>query len=353
MRECSGICISLGATLREALAVIDRGAMEIVLVVDGDGRLLGTATDGDFRRALLGGLTLETQVDQVMNRRCSSAETSTSTEEILQLMLARSIKQMPVLDSRGRVLGLYLLRDLVDLKPPVRPNWAVLMAGGRGQRLEPLTQTVPKPMLKVGDQPVLHRIVDRLVSHGFRTVFISLHYLGDQIAGYFGDGRKFGCTIQYLREREPMGTAGALTLLPERPTAPLLVVNGDLVTDLNFSSLLDYHHQQENDATLCVREFQYRVPYGVVALHQTQVRGIEEKPVHRFYINAGIAVLHPDLLPSASGARPLHMPDLLEEARRAGRKVGAFPIREYWLDMGQMEDYLRAQQEFPLKEDEP
>jgi NDP-sugar pyrophosphorylase family protein len=287
-----------------------------------------------------------------MNPHYSSVETNTSPDQILQRMLARSIKQMPVMDSRGRVLGLYLLQDLVDMEPLVRPNWAVLMAGGRGQRLEPLTNSTPKPMLTVGDQPVLHRIVDRLVGHGFRELFISIHYLGDQIAAYFQDGHAFGCRIRYLKETEPLGTAGALTLLPERPSDPLLVVNGDLLTELNFSALLDFHLQQRHDATLCVRHYNYRIPYGVVALDQARIMGIEEKPLQRFFINAGITVLNPDLLPSPSRPRAVHMPDLLEEARRAGRTIGAFPIQEYWLDMGQMEDYMRAQQEFPIKEDE-
>lgn len=351
MRDCSRICIPPTATVREALATIDRGAMEIALVVE-DGRLVGTVTDGDIRRAILRSLTLDARVSEVMNRQYSFVETNTSPEQILQRMLARSIKQMPVVDSRGRVLGLYLLQDLVDLKPLVRPNWAVLMAGGRGQRLEPLTNSTPKPMLTVGDQPVLHRIVDRLVGHGFRDLFIAIHYLGDQIADYFRDGQKFGCRIRYLKETEPLGTAGALTLLPEHPTEPLLVVNGDLLTELNFSALLDFHQQQRHDATLCVRQYNYRIPYGVVALEQAKIMGIEEKPLHRFFINAGIAILNPDLLPSSSTPKMVHMPDLLEEARRAGRNVGAFPIQEYWLDMGQMENYMRAQQEFPFKEDE-
>lgn len=332
------------------MAVMDRGAMEIVLVVE-EGRLLGTITDGDIRRALLGSATLESRTGDVMNRHFSAAELSTPLEGILQLMLARSIKQIPVVDPRGRVLGLYLLQDLVETRP-ARPNWAVVMAGGRGRRLEPLTQSTPKPMLNVGDQPLLHHIIDQLVGYGFRHLFIALHYLGDQIEDYFGDGGRFGCSIRYLREDHPLGTAGALSLLPETPHDPLLVVNGDLVTDINYSALLDFHKQQEHDATLCVREFQYRVPYGVVALDRTRVIGIEEKPLHRFHISAGISVLNPAVLSHLSTGGPVQMPDLLETARRAGLCVGAFPVQEYWLDMGQMEDYLKVRQQFPVRNDE-
>jgi dTDP-glucose pyrophosphorylase len=350
VRDCSGVSIPPQATVRETLAVMDRGAMEIVLVVE-EGRLLGTVTDGDVRRALLGSATLDSRIAEVMNRNFSAVETSTPPESMLQLMLARSIKQVPVVDSHGRVLGLYLLQDLVETKP-ARPNWAVVMAGGRGRRLEPLTQSTPKPMLSVGNQPLLHHIIDQLVGYGFRNLYIALHYLGDQIEDYFGDGVRFGCRIRYLRETDPLGTAGALSLLPELPEDPLLVVNGDLVTDINYSALLDFHRQQNHDATLCVREFHYRVPYGVVALDQTRITGIEEKPLHRFFISAGITVLNAEVLSHLPREGPVQMPELLEKARLAGKSVGAFPVQEYWLDMGQMEDYLKVRSQFPVRNNE-
>ncbi len=325
------------------MTIIDRGSEEIALVVDSQGCLIGTVTDGDIRRAILRGVGLESRVTEVMNPHCTVVGAEVSPKEVLTLMRARSLKQIPVTAPDGRLFGLHVWRDLVE--PIVeRPNWAVVMAGGEGQRLRPLTENLPKPMLQVGREPVLERIVVQLVAHGFHRIFLSVNYLGEKIEEYFADGRRFGCSIGYLREARPLGTVGALSLLPGRPDCALLVANGDLVTELNFSALMDYHTQQGHDATLCVREFSYQVPYGVVNLNRYRVVDMQEKPVQRFLINAGIYVLEAGLLGMIPPSVEYHMPKLLELASAAGKVVGAFPIREEWLDIGRLEDYELARQ---------
>lgn len=326
------------------MEVIDRGVMEIALVIDEQERLLGTVTDGDIRRAILCGLALETPVSEVMNRHFTAVGAEVSPKEVLSLMVARSLKQIPVLAPEGRLLGLHVLPDLIG-GVSERSHWAVIMAGGEGRRLRPLTEAVPKPMLPVGNQSILERIITQLVAHGFRRIFLAINYLGFKIEEYCGDGRRFGCRIDYLRESRPLGTAGPLSLLPEHPEHAVLVANGDLVTELNFSALMDYHTQQKHAATLCVREFAYQVPYGVVQVNGQQVISIEEKPLRRFLINAGIYVIEPEALALVPQGAEFNMPDLLETLKARGEAVGAFPIREYWLDIGRLEDYQLANEQ--------
>ena len=348
--EWQSLGVSPEASLRDTMLVIDHGRLGIALVVDADTCLLGTVTDGDLRRAMLRGVALDAVVSQVMNRNFTSVGQDATASGVLELMRAQSIKQVPVLDARGCVVGLYFLPDFIE--PSLRPNWAVVMAGGEGRRLQPLTAETPKPMLPVGDRPLLENTVSLLVHHGFRHLFVSIHYLGDQIEAHFSDGRRLGCHIKYLRERKPLGTAGALSLLPERPRDPLLVMNGDLLTDVNLSALMDYHVETGCAATQCVREYAFQVPFGVVHYGEGQVIGTEEKPVQRFLVNAGIYVISPDLLDAVPVDQAFTMPDLLAQARRGGHRVAAFPIRERWTDIGRPEDYHWARQNWIVEEGE-
>jgi dTDP-glucose pyrophosphorylase len=333
--------VPAAADLRVALAAIDRARMGLALVVDSGDRLLGTITDGDMRRALLRGLSLDACVVEVMNAGCATAGPSDSIATVLDVMQGRSIKLVPLVDESRVVQGVYFLPDLVG--PVTRPNWAVIMAGGEGRRLWPLTAQRPKPMLPVGDRPLLENTLALLVAHGFRHIFISVNYLADQIEKHVGNGERFGCDVSYLREEEPLGTAGALSLLPSAPAAPMLVLNGDLLTDVDLSALMDYHQQAGLLATQCVREYVIQIPYGVVECRHGEVERIQEKPVERFLINAGIYVLAPRALGHLR-AGPSTMVDLLDAARSSGERVAAFPIRERWTDIGQREDYERAQE---------
>jgi len=348
--EWQSLSVAPVASLRDAMLAIDRGRLGIALVVDADGHLLGTVTDGDLRRAILRGVPLDAAVDGMMSRAFTAVGQDATVSKVLELMRVRSIRQIPVLDAEGCMIGLYFLSDLVE--PSTRPNWAVIMAGGEGRRLRPLTAEIPKPMLPVGDRPLLENTISLLVNHGFRHLFISVHYRGNQIEAHFGDGSKFGCCIAYLREKKPLGTAGALSLLPERPLDPLLVVNGDLLTDVNLSALMDYHMEAGCAATQCVREYVFQIPFGVVRCEEGQVVETQEKPLQRLLINAGIYILSPALLDLIPIDREFTMPDLLVQARHQGNGVAAFPIRERWTDIGQQEDYHWARQNWIIEEGE-
>ena len=332
------------ATLRETMARIDAGSVQIALVVDRHGHLLGTITDGDVRRALLRGATLETRACEVMNGTPTYAHVTQDRESVLALMQTRGLHHIPVLDDQGMVVGLEVIDEL--LKKPQRSNIVVLMAGGLGSRLRPLTDGCPKPMLRLGDRPILEHIVEAFASHGFTRFYIAVNYLGGVIEGYFGDGAKWNVSIEYLREPERMGTAGALALLPERPTEPLLVMNGDLLTKVNFSNLLEFHASLGVSATMCVRNYEYQIPYGVVAVDEHRLLAIEEKPKQRCFVSAGIYALSPEVIDYVADTSYVDMPALFATLIHAGRQTAVFPVREYWLDIGRMEDFERANGEF-------
>lgn len=328
-------------SIREAIKIIDEAALQICLVVDKQGKLLGTVTDGDVRRALLKNLLLDEDVTQIMTRKTTVANRNLSKQKLLAMMKKAKVHQIPLVDDDGRVVGIETLDGL--LQPSMRPNWVVLMAGGTGARLRPLTETCPKPMLRVGQKPLLETTLEALIESGFCNFFLSVNYKAEMIKGHFGDGAQWGVPIRYIQETKKMGTAGALSLLPERPVEPILVINGDILTKVNYHQLLDFHSQQGAKATMCVYPYEFKVPFGVVkTTDEHDFHDIEEKPMHRSLINAGIYVLDPeslDLIPKNSVA---DMPSLFKRVARAGLKTAVFPIREYWLDIGHHEDLERA-----------
>jgi dTDP-glucose pyrophosphorylase len=340
-REC---LVVPSASLRESIARIDASSVQIALVVDDGGKLLGTLTDGDVRRALLRGIDLDAPVSKVMNVQPTSAHISQERDSILALMRSRGLQHIPVVDDAGRVVELEMLADVI--RAPERDNWVVLMAGGIGSRLRPLTDDCPKPMLRLGDRPILEHIVEAFAAYGFKHFYIAVNYLGEMIESYFGDGARWNVRIEYLKERERLGSAGALSLLPVRPTKPILVMNGDLVTKINLAHLLDFHESQGTTATMCVRSYEYQIPYGVVALDGDRLLAIEEKPQQRCFVSAGTYVLAPDALSLVEPDRYLDMPSLFERLIQAGHRTAAFPVREYWLDIGRLEDFDRAIGEF-------
>ncbi|WP_447890178.1 nucleotidyltransferase family protein [Pseudomonas hormoni] len=331
--------------LVDAIATLDSVAMKIVMVVDHQRRLLGTVTDGDIRRALLKRLSLETPVSDVMCTTPKTAERGWDKARILAVMEKYKLLQLPVLDPQGLVIGLETLQALLDNKR--RDNPVFLMAGGFGTRLRPLTQNCPKPLLKVGEKPILELILTSFITSGFHRFFISTHYMPEMIREHFGDGSKWGVDIRYIHEDEPLGTGGALGLLPHNEIdLPLFMMNGDLLTTLNFLNLLEFHQNHSGAATMCVREFEYCVPYGVIQSEGHRIRSMVEKPIQRFFINAGIYIVSPELVKSVAPGTRIDMPTLLEAEIASGRDVNMFPVHEYWLDIGRMEDFQRAQQEF-------
>jgi dTDP-glucose pyrophosphorylase/CBS domain-containing protein len=338
--------VSPSQSLRELIACIDRGAKGIALVVDDDRHLIGTVTDGDVRRAILAGVSLELAVGSYLNGRPAAstrgpltAPSGASDGELIGLMNEASIRHIPILDAGGRVVGIGLLGDLVrEYELPLR---AVVMAGGFGKRLQPLTLEQPKPMLPVGDKPLLEKTIEGLRQAGIRKVNVTTHYLAERISEHFGDGRAFGVEIEYLREDEPLGTAGVLGLL-EATDEPLLVVNGDVLTNVNFRAMLDFHREHEADMTVAVREYDVQIPYGVVQSNGSRVVSIQEKPLLRHFINAGIYLINPGVCARIPSGERFDMPDLINRLIVANRPVVSFPIREYWLDIGRVEDYERA-----------
>lgn len=343
-RRLQEIFVPPGATIRRTIESIDAAAIEIALVVDESRRLIGTVTDGDVRRALLAGATLEDPVDGIVHRDAVTAPAGTDTAKLLALMTERGVDQVPLLDD-GRVVDVAFLRDLVEedgVAGPVHP--VVLMAGGRGSRLHPLTESTPKPMLPVGDRPLLERVVDQVRDAGFSRVLIAVNYRAEMIEEHFGDGSHFGVRIDYLREDEPLGSAGALRLAGAELNQPFVVMNADLLTNVNLSALMRFHRQEDNAITVGVRQYALELPYGIAELDGTRIARLDEKPTHTFFVNAGIYAVDPvavQLMADRTGR--FDMTDLIDAALGAQLRVGGFPIREYWIDIGQLADYQRAE----------
>jgi dTDP-glucose pyrophosphorylase len=338
------------ATVRDAIAVLERAAQGIALVVDEADRLLGTVTDGDIRRAILRHVPLEAHVDELLLRPSGSpyaepvtAPYGTPDDELLALMHIRTVHQIPLVGPEGRVVGLATMSELTRRRELGIP--AVVMAGGFGTRLHPLTADTPKPLLPVAGRPILERIIEGLCRHGVCDIWLTVHYQAEQIRSHFGDGRKWNAHIRYIEEEAPLGTAGALSLLPERFDTAFLLMNGDLLTRLNFRSLYRYHMDVEAVMTVCVKEHDIHVPFGVVESENGMVRSLSEKPTSRFLINAGIYFLAPQLLDYIPKRRPFNVTDLVQQLVREGKRVASFPIREYWLDIGQLPDYEQAQED--------
>lgn len=329
------------ATIRDAIKILYTTAPKICLVIDAQEHLEGTVTDGDVRRGLLSGLDMDAPVNLIMNPKPLVAAPDAAPEELLEKMNETLILQIPLLDDERRVVGLSHIRDLT---PPVqaRDNWVVLMAGGLGERLRPLTEITPKPLLSVGGKPLLQTILESFVKQNFSRFYISVNYQADAIKQHFGDGGKWGVRIHYLEEDKRLGTAGALQLLPKRPNEPLLIMNGDLLTRVNFQDLLNYHDEQETMATMCVRDYDFQVPFGVIDVENHKIKKIDEKPVFRFFVNAGIYVLAPDVIDIIPKGEHFDMTDLFDRLVEAGHKAAAFPIHEYWHDVGHAGDLDKA-----------
>lgn len=337
--------ISPSASIADALRTIDRGAAAIALVTDERGRLLGTVSDGDIRRAMLSGKSLDDPVEPHIHSDARVVLEGTGRAEVLDLMAAQSLNQVPVVDSEGKLVSLHLVRELIGHGE--RPNWAVIMAGGRGTRLAPLTDEVPKPMLRVAGRPILERIVLHLVGAGIDRIFISTGYLGDQVEDHFSDGSALGCRIEYLRDEpdRPLGSGGALRLLVEKglePDQPLLVMNGDLVTDFSIDHLLSSHEGSGAPATVAVRPYGHTVPFGVVEVNEDRVTALIEKPTHTCLVNAGIYVLAPELLPRIPAGREFHVPELLQDCLRRGDSVNVWETDADWQDIGRPSELHRA-----------
>lgn len=334
--------LSPASALREAIEVIDRGAVQVCLVVDDSHRLLGILSDGDVRRALLGGCSMETPVAEVMNADFRFLSVPADTRKAKELMARLQIRHLPVLNPSGQVEEFFTLST--GSENPLRSLPVVVMAGGQGMRLRPLTEATPKPMLVVGNKPILERILDRCGSAGLRDIYLSVNYLAAQIQDHFEDGSRWGLTIKYLEEVEPLGTAGPLGLLPPNISGPFVVLNGDVLTEVDLRRMVESHDDRGPAATVALREFVVGVPYGVVSLEGVDVREIREKPSFRHFVNAGVYVLTREVVDLILPGHACDMPDLLRNAIEKGLSVKGFPIHEDWLDVGSFESLGEARE---------
>ncbi len=350
-RKIETFFISPQSSLRQAIECLNKNAKGIALVVDDEARLLGTVTDGDVRRAILAGNDLDSSVDELLKNKATTYYPKPITvspraerSEMLGLMKEYVIHQLPVLDDDGRVIDLVTMDDLLTEDEQALPLQAVVMAGGFGTRLRPLTEDLPKPLLLVGDRPLLERTIEQLRQAGIRNVNITTHFMAEKIKQHFGNGNVFGVDINYVEETTPLGTAGALGLM-DIPQDPLLVINGDILTQVNFRAMLAFHRQNHAALTVAVRRFEFKVPYGVIQSEGPYVKGLSEKPVMNFFVNAGIYLLEPSVYQYIQPDQHLDMTELIQILLNHDKKVASFPIVEYWLDIGQHTDYEQAQQD--------
>lgn len=342
--ELDSLQIPESASIRQAIATLDKTAMQIIFVVNINQRVVGSVTDGDIRRGLLVGHSLEEAVSLVMQRDFYSLPKETGQKQAQRVMREGQFRHIPLLDEDGR---LHQLAVTSGFLPNIgRPNRIVLMAGGEGKRLRPLTQNCPKPMLSIGGKPLLEIMVEQCIDAGFNQFTISVNYLKEQIISYFGNGHKWGVNIEYLEEEKPLGTVGALGSLNNISKEPLLVINGDVLTKINFADLLKFHEECESAATICVRQHSVTIPFGVISMDGHKVLGLQEKPTLSEYVSAGIYMISTELLALIPKNSFFDMPQLIQEAIEAGHTVNAFPIHEYWLDVGRPETLAQANGEW-------
>lgn len=348
-RDLNTLCVDAASTIRDAVACIEANHLGIALVVDGDRRLVGTITDGDVRRGLLAGIDLEAPLRVLLDRKRDSALPYPVTAPLdadrsllLKLLQQHGVAHLPLVDEDRRVVGLVTRNDF--LPDQTLSLQALIMAGGKGTRLRPLTEETPKPMLPLGGRPLMEIMIEQLRSAGVRRVNVSTHHNRNKFSRYFGDGRDFGVEISYVEEDQPLGTAGALRLMePRRDT--LLVINGDILTQVDFRAMLAYHREHSADLTVAVRRNTFEVSYGVVESDGPRVQRVTEKPVLEFFVNAGIYLIEPAAYDFVPSSLQFDMTDLIRRLVDGGRVVVSFPIHEYWLDIGRHADYQRAQKD--------
>ncbi len=345
METWESILISPKATILEAIKIIDDTNLLIAIVVDENRRLLGTITDGDIRRGLLRNEPMNAPVERIMFKRPLSASIKDSRKKILNIMKLRGCLQIPILDNEKRVVDVKRSIDFLKAQQEISSP-VLIMAGGMGTRLRPLTYECPKPLLNIGNKPILEIILENFIEHSFQNFYISINYKGKMIEDYFENGDKWGVNIQYLKEKKRMGTAGALSLIKDKFSEPIIVMNGDLLTKVNFKHLLKFHKENNARATMCVRDYDHQVPFGVVQVQDYKLKELKEKPIQKLFINAGIYVLEPETLDMVPKNNFFDMPDLLSELLNMDKKPAVFPIREYWRDIGQIGDYKLADKEY-------
>ena len=342
-RQVHDLIIHQGSFLTDAVSTLERGRAKVALIVNSKGSLIGTITDGDIRRALIRGQVLTDPALTAANQNFFWLHEDATDREFLSLMSEKGLQQIPVLDSRKRPQALVVLEDI--LRRDFLPNTALLMAGGQGKRLHPVTRDTPKPMLRIGGRPMLEFVLEQCVHSGFHKFLISVGHLKEQIMDYFQDGSQFGVSIDYLVEEEPLGTVGSIALIRERLNDPLLIMNGDILSKVDISELMHFHNSRHLDATLCIKEHQYQLPFGEVTIQDDRLSGLVEKPIYSHYVSAGVCVLSESVVNSKNVPKALDLPELLLSLIGEGG-VGVFPVYEAWTDIGSPRALREAQMEW-------
>lgn len=334
------LMVTPNKSIREAIVAIDKVGMGLALVVNDDNKLLGIVTDGDIRRAILKNMSLETVVKEIMNTDYTFVTKQYSSVLVENLFYIKPIKQIPVLDDNMRVMDI-ITYDELYIKP-LKENYVLIMAGGLGTRLMPLTYDMPKPMLKVGAKPILETIIEQLKSYGYVNILLSVNYKSEVIKNYFQDGTAFGVNINYIEEKNRMGTGGAIKLAEKYLQCPFFVINGDILTKLNFESFMEYHNSHKNCITIASRKHELQIPYGVIEVNDHKVVNLKEKPVYHYFINGGLYCLEPETINYIPKEEFFDITSLISILLKENKNIGSFPIREYWMDIGQMNDFQQA-----------
>jgi dTDP-glucose pyrophosphorylase/predicted transcriptional regulator len=344
MKKWRHILASKDDSIISILELLDKTALQFVVMADEQDHILGTVTDGDIRRGLLKGVGLQDPVSKVMNTSPTTCLVTHPKKDIMKIMKDNDFHYLPLVDKENRIQEILNLNDINQVE--VKENYVIIMAGGMGTRLAGLTSNCPKPMLKVGGKPILETIIENFKEHGFYKFIISVHYMSEVIENYFKDGKEFGVQIQYLREKQRLGTAGALSLYNATNDLPFIVMNADLLTKINFTTLLNFHMENKNAATMCLRQYEHQIPFGVVTTNNDLIIRIEEKPIRIYFVNGGIYVISASAKAHIPENTFYDMPTFLEKLIELDEKVGAFPFYDYWIDIGRIDDFEKAHLEF-------
>jgi dTDP-glucose pyrophosphorylase/CBS domain-containing protein len=340
------ILLNESSSITDAIRILDRSAIKFLLIINSQQKLLGTITDGDVRRGLLKGLKLQSSVTEIMNRKpivAQGQDDLTKKAKLIKKLNQALLPVVPIVNEHQELVDLILLDTEGS---SLKDNPVLILAGGLGTRLGELTKNTPKPLLPVGETPIIEIAIQNLIKYGFQKFYVSINYKGEMIKESLGNGDRWNCEISYLEEKERLGTAGPISLLNGKVTHPFLVINGDIITKIDFESLFRFHHSHQELATLCVKEYDMQVPFGVVQLKDNKVTNIEEKPVHSFFVSAGIYAFNPEVIPLVPPQTQFDMPQLFQAIMAEKKGVRAFPIMEYWIDVGRHSDLQKAQSDF-------
>lgn len=344
MNDLKKFLVDETCTVFDTIKIVTERNTQFAIVTRLDGSISGVVTDGDIRKGILNAIDLKSSVKNIMNIEPKTVLKGVSTKEIEKLVKKFKIRHMPIVDEAGKVVDIFVSTQAYPINE--RQNSVVIMAGGLGSRLGDLTSNTPKPLLKVGEKPILEIILENFIEYGFRNFYFSVNYKSELIEEYFKDGRDWGVSIIYIKEPLKLGTAGGLSLANFKNDLPIIVMNGDLLTKIDFGELLDFHERSSSLATMCVRKYDFQVPYGVIETIEDQISRIVEKPTHSFFVNAGIYVLEQKLLTYLKKNQYMDMTTLFEMAKQESKPLKVFPVHEYWLDIGRVEDFEKAQIDF-------